>query len=75
MPDDFRFHGLRHHYASTLVSNGVDLGVVRELLTHKHVGTTERYAHFAPAAIRDAVNKAGELLNGPKKADVVEMKK
>ena len=75
LPDDFRFHGLRHHYASTLVSNGVDLGVVRELLTHKHVGTTERYAHFAPAAIRDAVNKAGELLNGPKKADVVEMKK
>ncbi len=57
------------------MSNSVDLEVVRELLTHKHVGTTERYAHFAPAAIRDAANKAGKLMNGPKKADVVEMKK
>jgi integrase len=63
LPGDFRFHGLRHHYASTLVSNGVDLGIVRELLTHKHVGTTERYAHFAPDAIRAAALRAGELLN------------
>jgi site-specific recombinase XerD len=63
LPHDFRFHGLRHHFASTLVSNGVDLGLVRELLTHKHVGTTERYAHFAPDAVKEAARKAGELLN------------
>ena len=62
LPDNFRFHGLRHHFASTLVSSGVDLGIVRELLTHKHVGTTERYAHFRPDAVRDAARKAGELL-------------
>ncbi len=74
LPDGFRFHGLRHHFASTLVSNGVDLGVVRELLTHKHVGTTERYAHFAPASMRDAANRAGELLTGSKKAKILEMK-
>jgi integrase/ribosomal protein L40E len=69
LPDDFRFQGLRHHFASTLVSNGVDLGIVRELLTHKHVGTTERYAHFAPAAVRDAANKAGELLQPRRQED------
>lgn len=67
IPADFRFHGLRHHFASTLVSNGVDLGVVRDLLTHKHVGTTERYAHFAPDAVREAATKAGELLSGKRK--------
>lgn len=62
LPGDFRFHGLRHHFASTLVSNGVDLGIVRELLTHMHVGTTERYAHFAPDAVKRAAEKSGELL-------------
>src|SRR5208337_2444186 len=75
LPDDFRFHGLRHHFASTLVSSGVDLGIVRELLTHKHVGTTERYAHFRPDAIKDAAAKAGELLSGSKNAAVLEMKR
>ncbi len=49
LPEDFRFHGPRYNYASTLVSIGVDLGSVRELLTHNHAGTTERSAHFAPA--------------------------
>lgn len=74
LPGDFRFHGLRHHFASTLVSNGVDLGIVRELLTHKHVGTTERYAHFAPATVKEAANKAGELLT-PKHAQVLKIVK
>jgi integrase len=74
LPEDFRFHGLRHHFASTLVSNGVNLGIVRELLTHKHVGTTERYAHFAPAAVKEAANKAGELLT-PKHGQVLEIVK
>ena len=75
LPDDFRFHGLRHHFASTLVSNGVDLGIVRELLTHKHVGTTEKYAHFRPDAIKEAAAKAGELLSGSKKAAVLKLKR
>lgn len=67
LPADFRFHGLRHHFASTLVSNGVDLSVVRELLTHKSIATTQRYAHLAPDVVKDAAAKAGELLSGKKK--------
>lgn len=75
LPDDFRFHGLRHHFASTLVSNGVDLGIVRELLTHKHVGTTERYAHFRPDTVREAAAKAGKLLaDNKKKEDAIPSK-
>jgi integrase/ribosomal protein L40E len=62
LPEGFRFHGLRHHFASTLVSAGVDLFVVQKLLTHKDAKTTARYAHLAPGAIRDAALKSGDLL-------------
>jgi integrase len=62
LPAGFRFHGLRHHFASCLVSNGVDLLTVSKLLTHKDVKTTQRYAHLAPGAIRDAALKSGDLL-------------
>ena len=75
LPADFRFCGLRHNFAVTLVSDGVGLGIVRDLLTHKHVGTTERYAHFAPDAVKAAAAKAGELLTGGKKAAVIELKR
>jgi integrase len=61
LPAGFRFHGLRHNFASTLVSNGVDLLSVSKLLTHADVRTTQRYAHLSPGAIRDAALKSGDL--------------
>lgn len=64
LPDGFRFHGLRHNFASHLVSNGVDLAIVGELLTHKDSKTTRRYAHLLPAAVQEAARKSAEILTG-----------
>jgi site-specific recombinase XerD len=48
-------HVLRHTYASRLVMAGVDLRTVQELLGHKDIKQTLRYAHLSPSHKRAAV--------------------
>lgn len=57
------WHILRHTFASRLVMAGVDLKTVQELMGHKTIGMTARYAHLAPGHLKNAVNRlvSGEV--------------
>ncbi|MEO7860196.1 MAG: site-specific integrase [Nitrospirales bacterium] len=51
------WHSLRHTAASRRIMAGVDLVSVKEILGHRDIQTTLRYAHLAPGHLRDAVNR------------------
>lgn len=51
------WHDLRHTFASRLVMAGVDIRTVSELMGHKTIQVTMRYAHLAPAHTLAAVEK------------------
>ncbi len=50
----FRFHDMRHTYASWLVQNGMPLAKVQRLLGHQSITMTERYSHLTPDHLADA---------------------
>ena len=45
---DLWFHDLRHTYASLTASGGCDIITLKNLLGHKTLAMTQRYAHFIP---------------------------
>jgi integrase len=58
--EDFRFHDLRHTFASYMVMYGkVDIRTLQVLMGHKSITMTMRYAHLSQSHLLDAVNKVG----------------
>jgi len=60
---NFRFHDLRHTFASHLAMLGIDLKTMQELMGHKTIEMTLRYAHLSPDHKRRAVESLGQRMD------------
>ena len=65
--DDVRIHDLRHSFASRALALGESLPMIGELLGHRRVRTTARYAHLA----RDPVNASSARIADSIGADIL----
>ena len=68
---DFRWHDLRHTFATRLAQAGVDLYKISKLLGHKDIKMTQRYSHHCPDSLRDGV----EILESDYNLTTIEKKK
>lgn len=59
------YHDLRHTFASRLVMAGVDLRSVQELLGHRSILMTMRYAHLSPDHQKANIEKLVAALPAP----------
>ena len=65
---NFRWHDLRHTFASRLVTNGKDIRTIQMLMGHKTISVTLRYAHCAPTHQLAAVQSLCDTGNAQKGA-------
>jgi integrase len=61
---ELRLHDLRHSFASVPAASGESLLVVRSLLGHKNVATTERYAHLGDDPVKRAADRTSADIAG-----------
>lgn len=61
----FRFHDLRHTFASWLAMSGRPLLEIKELLGHTNISMTLRYAHLSPGRLREAVGVLDTVFAAP----------
>lgn len=75
--EGLRIHDLRHSFASVGVAGGSGLFLISKLLGHRHVATTQRYAHLADDPIRagaDQISNAVAAALAGGGAEVSEIK-
>lgn len=53
--EDFRFHDLRHTFASRCAQGGVDLSIIQKYLGHKDFRMVQRYSHHSIESLRNGI--------------------
>lgn len=69
---DFRFHDLRHTFASWARQNGADIADVCEALCHSDISMTMRYAHIKPDAQDTAFDRVSDAILAQNQAQSVK---
>ena len=54
--DDFRFHDLRHTVGTRLAEKRVPVNIIKEVMAHTDISTTQRYIHFAENQLTSAMD-------------------
>lgn len=63
LPEEVRFHDLRHSCATLLITLGVHPRIIMEILRHSQIATTMNlYAHAIPQVNREALEQLGDLV-------------
>jgi len=63
--DNFRFHDLRHTFATRMLRKTQNISLVSKLLGHTNIETTSRYAHVLTSDLRDALDGFSLMGKGP----------
>jgi len=53
--ENFKFHDLRHTFATRLVQRETDIYMISKLLGHEDIRMTQRYSHHSPESLRVGV--------------------
>ncbi len=64
--DDFRFHDLRHSFASYLAMTGATLTEIAEALGHRSLSQVKRYAHLTEGHIQSVVGRMAKRFTDSK---------
>ncbi|HQP31787.1 MAG TPA: site-specific integrase [Deltaproteobacteria bacterium] len=67
--ENFRFHDLRHTFATRMVQNGVSIFDLQKLGRWKTVSMVMRYAHHNPESLRSAI----EVMDGSDKPFITNL--
>ncbi len=68
------FHTLRHTFGSWLVMAGVPIYTVKELMGHKTLAMTERYAHLANETKKQAIKEIEKIASSILSSKVIPLR-
>ncbi len=71
--DGVRIHDLRHTFASFGASGNLSLPMIGKMLGHKHVATTQRYAHLAPDPVKQATEVTSQTIAAAMRGESAEV--
>jgi len=72
---NFKFHDLRHHFASHAAMAGMDMNTLRELLGHRTLAMTQRYSHLSPNHKSQAIKLLDAFWTGSDSEEILKNEK